>query len=76
MPNDPEWAEFEEYLYPSIRKKYPAKDGWKIEQQKFLKSGRRIDYVAYNGSKRVVIEAKDKKKLERKDVEQVLNYRN
>ncbi|NVM28579.1 MAG: restriction endonuclease [Candidatus Helarchaeota archaeon] len=70
-----DWAEFEEYLYPTIRKKYPARDGWKIEAQKVLKSGLRIDWVVFNGSQRIVIEAKDKQKLQFKDVEQVSNYR-
>lgn len=70
-----DWGKFEKYLYPTIRKQYPAKDGWKIEAQKTLKNGRRIDWVVYNGSKRIVIEAKDKKKLELKDIDQVADYR-
>ena len=66
---------FEKYVRRRVRARHPKRDGWKIESQKELSSGLRIDHVAYRGEQRAVYEAKDKGVLTSTDVEKVAKYR-
>lgn len=70
-----EWSDFQEHIYKTIRKNYPAWQGWKIERQKELATGRKPDFVIYKSHKRVVIDAKDKAKLTSTDIDQVWEYK-
>jgi hypothetical protein len=71
---------FEVYIYDTVRKKYPAYEGWEICEQCSLEDGSRVDFyvVARNVQgqvvRGVVIEAKDKAELETVDIEQMIHY--
>jgi len=71
---------FELYIYDTVRKRYPAYEGWEIYEQCSLKDGSRIDFyvVKRNAQEQlvygVVIDAKDKAELEVVDIEQVIYY--
>jgi hypothetical protein len=71
---------FELYIYDTVRKRYPAYEGWEIYEQCSLKDGSRIDFyvVKRNAQEQlvygVVIDAKDKAELEVVDIEQVTYY--
>jgi len=66
---------FENYVRRIVRRRHPKQDGWKIESQKELSSGLRIDHVAYRREERAVYEAKDKAVLTTSDVEKAAEYR-
>jgi hypothetical protein len=71
---------FELYVYDTIRKRYPAYEGWDICEQCSLEDGSRVDFyvVKRNAQRRVVygvvIEAKDKAELEILDIDQMIRY--
>ena len=71
---------FEVYIYDTVRKRYPAYEGWEIREQCLLKDGSKVDFyvVARNAQGQVVrgavIEAKDKDELEILDIEQMIHY--
>ncbi|MCJ7768410.1 hypothetical protein MUP79_08470 [Candidatus Bathyarchaeota archaeon] len=71
---------FEVYIYETVRKRYPAYEGWEIREQCPLEDGSRVDFylVKRNAQKQVVcgvvIEAKDKAELEIVDMEQMIHY--
>lgn len=64
---------FEIYVYKIIRSNYPAQDGWKIYEQPTI-DGLRLDFVVSRGKSITVIDAKDKSKLNMKDVYQIDHY--
>jgi hypothetical protein len=68
------------YIYDTIRKRYPAYEGYEIREQCPLEDGSKVDFYAVARNTQgqvvhgVVIEAKDKAKLEIVDIEQVIQY--
>ncbi len=71
-----EFAVFERYIYQTVRKNFPKKDGWKIETKPIRGFRRKEtwypDYVAYRGHERAVIDAKCRRLLTRYDIEKIL----
>lgn len=67
--------DFENYIYYSLRKKFPALEGWTIDEQYSTKNGLRPDFVVRKRLPFAVIDAKDKATLMPSDVDQVLNYK-
>lgn len=69
---------FEIYLYPTIRRNFPLKEGCEIFENMEIKVGRsliRPDFVVVKrGKYYAVIDAKDKASLEPKDIDQILFY--
>jgi hypothetical protein len=68
---------FEIYLFPTIRKNFPLKEGWEILENVELKIGRsliRPDFVVRKRNVYAVIDAKDKAVLEPKDIDQIIFY--
>jgi hypothetical protein len=71
-------TDFEIYLYPTIRKNFPLKDGWEILENKNTKVGRsfiRPDFVVKKRNIYAVIDAKDKAILEPRDIDKILDDR-
>lgn len=70
-----ESVKFEDYIWDSIRRRFPAKLGWEEYQERTLKTGRRVDYTLhrqkYGRRQRAVIEAKNVKELTLAHVEQL-----
>ena len=69
------WSDFENYVYTSVRRNFPAGDGWAIEPKKRLAHGGIVDWVVYRGTQRAVIDVKDKLTLTLDHIEQVANDR-
>ena len=73
-----ESVEFEDYIWPTIRRRFPQRLGWEIEQEKTLSNGSRVDYALwrYNRGKKqkAVIEAMNVKELLRRDVDHLDEY--
>ncbi len=71
---------FEIYMQNTIRKRYPALDGWEIYEQEVLPDGSRVDFYGLHRNRKgdvnygVVIDAKDKQKLEPDDIDQIVHY--
>ena len=70
---------FELYVYGTVRR-YPAIDGWEIDEQCPLPDGLRVDFYVvrrFGGrvTQAVVVEAKDKEELELDDVAQAIHYK-
>jgi hypothetical protein len=69
---------FEDHIYPTIRRRFPAHLGWNIEQERTLKDGSRTDYsanrVKYGKKERAVIEAKNVRELAKAHVDQLDHY--
>jgi hypothetical protein len=71
---------FELYMQPTIRKRYPTWDGWEIYEQEKLQDGSIVDFYVVRRNAQgnvdygIVIDAKDKKKLEPADIDQILHY--
>jgi isopentenyl phosphate kinase len=68
------------YVYDTVRKRYPAYEGWEICEQCALKDGSRVDFYVVKRNAQgqvvygVVIEAKDKAELEIVDTDQMIRY--
>lgn len=67
------WSDFESYVFELLKKKFSES---KILVQLRLDSGLRPDFVIECDSELVVIDAKAREKIEKRDVEQVTNYIN
>lgn len=70
-------TDFEFYIYKTVRKNFPSREGWKILENVELKVGRsliRPDFVVRKRNVYAVIDAKDKAILEPKDIDQILFY--
>ena len=69
---------FEDYIYPNLRRKFPARLGWNIQQERTLKEGSRADYclwrVKYGKKERAVAEAKNVSVLTRAHIDQLDHY--
>jgi hypothetical protein len=69
---------FEDYIYGNLRRKFPARLGWTIEQERPLRNGTRPDYILYRvkyGKKeRVVAEAKNVEILTINHINQLDHY--
>jgi hypothetical protein len=71
---------FELYIYNTIRKRYPAYEGWEINEQCPLLDGSKADFyvVQRNLNGKVVdgilIDAKDKAELRMTDIDQMIHY--
>jgi hypothetical protein len=71
---------FEVYMQTTIRKRYPASEGWEVYEQEKLPDGSIVDFyvVHRNGNGNVdygiVIDAKDKKTLQPSDIDQIVHY--
>jgi hypothetical protein len=71
---------FEVYIRATIRKRYPEWNEWEIYEQQKLQDGSITDfYVVHRNSSGnvdygIVIDAKDKRKLEPADIDQILHY--
>jgi len=69
---------FEDYIYDDLRRKFPAKKGWNIEQERALPDGTRPDYVLYRVKygkrERVVAEAKNVSELTLNHINQLDHY--
>jgi len=71
---------FELYVYGTVRRRYPAFDGWEIIEQCPLPDGSRVDFYVVRRSggrvtQAVVVEAKDKEVLVPDDVAQIILYK-
>lgn len=73
-----ESVEFEDHIYPNLRKKFPAHLGWNIEQERILKDGSRADYclwrVKFGKRQRTVAEAKNVSVLTKTHIDQLDHY--
>lgn len=73
-----ESIEFEDYIYPNLRRKFPEHLGWNIDQERTLKDGSRADYclwrVKYGKRERAVAEAKNVFVLTKAHIDQVDHY--
>lgn len=71
-------VEFEDYIYPNLRRKFPAHLGWNIEQERTLKDASRADYclwrVKYGKRQRTVAEAKNVSVLTKAHINQLDHY--
>lgn len=71
-------VEFEDYIRPNLRRKFPAYLGWNIEQERTLKDASRADYclwrVKYGKRQRVVAEAKNVSVLTKAHIDQLDRY--
>lgn len=71
-------VEFEDYIRPNLRRKFPAYLGWNIEQERTLKDASRADYclwrVKYGKRQRAVAEAKNVSVLTRAHIDQLDHY--
>lgn len=67
-------TEFELYVYRTIRARFPQYEDWEILEQPTLDSGARPDFVVYNSSYTIVVDAKDKEALQLTDIDQLLEY--
>jgi len=65
---------FEVYIYNTIRRNYPAQDGWIIDEQPTLINGSRPDFIVSRRKSIVVIDAKDKAELAMDDIYQIDRY--
>jgi len=68
------WQEFQDLVGREIKYLYPESASWKIEPQKPL-GEYRVDYFVYKGTQRYVIDAKWVERLEKSDVDQVIEYK-
>jgi len=69
-------TDFEIYLYPTIRKNFPLKEGWEILENKNIEAGKSFikpDFVVKKRKIYAVIDAKDKAILERRDIDKILD---
>jgi len=70
-------TDFEFYIYKTVRKNFPLREGWEILENVELKVGRsliRPDFVVRKRNIYAVIDAKDKAILEPRDIDQILFY--
>jgi hypothetical protein len=67
-------ADFENYMFDTISKRFPAYEGWNIEPQYTLGSGRRVDYLVWRDKCCIVIDCKDRATLSYADIDQILDY--
>jgi len=70
-------TDFEFYIYKTVRKNFPLREGWEILENVEFKVGRsliRPDFVVRKRNVYAVIDAKDKAILEPRDVDQILFY--
>jgi hypothetical protein len=70
-------TDFEFYIYKTIRKNFPLREGWEILENVELKAGRSLikpDFVVRKRNVYAVIDAKDKAILELRDIDQILFY--
>jgi len=71
-------VEFEDYIWPSVRRRFPEKKGWNIEQERALKDGSKADYclsrVKYGKKERTVAEAKNVSELTKAHIDQLDHY--
>lgn len=71
-----DWGEFQRIVGEVVKRAFPPSKGWTVKKQKPIVKGElRVDYVAYMGSERVVIDAKFVDTLTTTDVEQVKKYK-
>lgn len=66
---------FEDWVRDTIKRRFPARQGWKIGYKKTLTSGHEPDFVVYKRNERIVIDAKDKAELTRRDINQIVEDR-
>jgi len=75
---DPLWEGkiFEEYAWPTVRRNFPRREGWKRFEQPTLPSGLRPDNLLWNEDTEefVVIEMKDVAELNESHIRKVENY--
>ncbi len=72
-PSD--FKRFELWVGDTIIRRFPKRQGWKIDPKKTLASGHKPDYVVCKGNKKIVIDAKDKAKLTPRDIRQIMEDR-
>ncbi len=64
----------------TVRKRYPAFDGWEIYEQEVLPDGSRVDFYVLHRNRSgnvdygIVIDAKDKQTLQPDDIDQIVHY--
>jgi hypothetical protein len=66
--------DFEIYLRPTIKKRYPLNAGYKIFEQYTILGVGILDFYIVRGRERIVIDAKDKETLAMCDIGQVDYY--
>ncbi len=65
------WLAFEEYVFEQLENKYPD---CRIIPQLRLGSGLRPDFVLECDSKQIVVDAKARLKIEKRDIMQMVDY--
>jgi hypothetical protein len=73
-----EAVDFEDYAYAYIRRRFPARLGWKIEQERTLKDSTRVDYclwrTKFGKKERAVVEIKNVDTLTCANIDQIDHY--
>ena len=67
-------TEFEIYVYNTLKARFPQNEGWQVSKQPTLPSTAKPDFLVRGSGSLVVVDAKDKERLERSDVDSVLGY--
>lgn len=72
--------EFQDYVYKSLKRKYPVRGGWEVFSQKQVRIMGivcKADFLIENSKrkKRIIVEAKDKKTLSISDLRQLKEYK-
>jgi len=67
-------AEFEIYIYNTVKARFPQNEGWQVLKQPTLASGATPDFLVRGSESLVVVDAKDKEQLERSDIDSILGY--
>jgi len=70
----PSGTDFEVYIYPTVRQRYPSNAGYKIFEQYFVQGVGVLDFYVVRERERIVIDAKDKETLAKSDIAQVDHY--
>jgi len=65
------WADFEAYVFELLKKQY---SNYRILVQSRLDSGLRPDFVLEHDSKIIVVDAKARAIIEKRDVDQITDY--
>jgi hypothetical protein len=71
---------FEVYMQSTIRKRYPASEGWEMYELEKLPDGSIPDFYVVRRNRRgnvdygIVIDVKDKNTLQPSDIDQIIRY--